>query len=1092
MIMLHRLPLIGFLFASGLFAVEPAGGPNPVEFNFNDSAILSADWKTEGQVAIETADAYSGAHALRLERALENVHLPASATSPVFPLSAGIWKAGSAGKVSIFSPDNSFNGKVWLECLDPAGKVVDRFTVGEFDRNTSWQVMSRNVEIPARVTSGRFRVEMNKTHGKFWVDALTAAYVGAGRSQTQTVDRILFSTAQMGNLLYPDDPRTVKVEVSAFRPLSEQGRTLSWSVRDYWGAELAAPATVPLRPTGDQAYEAVIDLSSLPLEMGRYYEIHASVPQVDTEPATNHSSFAILPEAVTKKYPAKDVPFTSRNWDNRIEEFYPLTDRLGIRICGIWGRWSAEPPYEARVPRIDLVEKYGMGALTTTPIASIEHRTQGWEKFDEASLRLGIRNLIAAIGDVRPLVINLGNEPPDNPEVAKRAVAAYKIVYQEIKKIDPSIIVVGSSAGTLEEYFRLGFGEWCDAYDFHTYEDSKYIRGILARYQELFKKYGHPRPVWATEVGLNSQGLERRVVSVDMIKKFTSFFAAGGANVSWFGLLYPDPELKLHGGAEDAHNVFDCRYKRYAPRLDAVTYYHMVNAIAVKKFVEETTYPSGIYAALFRDDQAQALQVLWKEDGVEDVFLPLPEVGKVVVTHIDGRQRELHAADGGVTLSIGPDPVLLTYAAAKGGLAPALKTPAAQVDRANLSRFVQGGSAVVPVRAAENITLDLEAPALWKTSRERTGGEMRFILAPPPASKVREADLAILLKDKEGRITGELLVRPIVEGRLAVRVLPEPVRSGGTAGVRVQLTNNGPSELTATWELILVEELNLEKGKFGAPAGPLARLDKPSSGELSLKPGESQSVVVALQDFDPTKLYRVKTLVRESTGEVVEMDRLVGGFVGVPRGTPSLDGNLDDPAWKAALPQKIAGGNHYLALKKDSGTWTGPEDLSATMKFLWDDEYLYVGVEVTDDLPGKLEKDSMIWRQDGLQFLIDPAREMKSKPGKYDYAVAVGSKGPQAWSYLTADSVKAPVNEAGDFRVAVKRRADTSGSMTYEAAIPWTRISPFRPAPGKNLGLTMILNEDDGPGRDSFMAWFGNAHTKQVDTAGDLILLGNE
>jgi hypothetical protein len=34
----------------------------------------------------------------------------------------------------------------------------------------------------------------------------------------------------------------------------------------------------------------------------------------------------------------------------------------------------------------------------------------------------------------------------------------------------------------------------------------------------------------------------------------------------------------------------------------------------------------------------------------------------------------------------------------------------------------------------------------------------------------------------------------------------------------------------------------------------------------------------------------------------------------------------------------------------------------------------------------------------------------------------------------------------------------------------------------------MAINEDDGTGRKSFMTWFGNAHTKQVDTVGDLIL----
>jgi hypothetical protein len=35
----------------------------------------------------------------------------------------------------------------------------------------------------------------------------------------------------------------------------------------------------------------------------------------------------------------------------------------------------------------------------------------------------------------------------------------------------------------------------------------------------------------------------------------------------------------------------------------------------------------------------------------------------------------------------------------------------------------------------------------------------------------------------------------------------------------------------------------------------------------------------------------------------------------------------------------------------------------------------------------------------------------------------------------------------------------------------------------------LIVNEDDGAGRDAFMTWFGNAHTKDIDTVGDLTLM---
>jgi hypothetical protein len=49
-------------------------------------------------------------------------------------------------------------------------------------------------------------------------------------------------------------------------------------------------------------------------------------------------------------------------------------------------------------------------------------------------------------------------------------------------------------------------------------------------------------------------------------------------------------------------------------------------------------------------------------------------------------------------------------------------------------------------------------------------------------------------------------------------------------------------------------------------------------------------------------------------------------------------------------------------------------------------------------------------------------------------------------------------------------------------------VAPFQPAPRANLGLSLILNDDDSKGRKSYMTWFGAANTKQVTDVGDLIL----
>jgi len=100
----------------------------------------------------------------------------------------------------------------------------------------------------------------------------------------------------------------------------------------------------------------------------------------------------------------------------------------------------------------------------------------------------------------------------------------------------------------------------------------------------------------------------------------------------------------------------------------------------------------------------------------------------------------------------------------------------------------------------------------------------------------------------------------------------------------------------------------------------------------------------------------------------------------------------------------------------------------------------------------------------------------------------LGTKGPQAWCYSSADPARAPTEEVTDFRMRITPTGHR-GDMVYEVALPWHRLSPFRPEPGANLGLAMIVNDDDGKIRDSFIAWFGCAHSKQMSMNGDLVLL---
>lgn len=725
--------------------------------DFEDPGRFPRAWVATEGVAPDTTTAFKGGASLLLSRPVDDAARPCSATGPAFDAAPGLWDLGLASKADLHSPDNSYHAVVTLEGLDAGGQVLERITVAEVFGTHGWEPVKRRVELPQGVVRARFHVQLNKTYGRFWLDEIAAAYLAPSARKDDRIVRALFSTAQVGNLLLPGDPRTVGVTLETRKPLPDGQAAATYEVRDYWGAEQTKPVAVPLGPMEKRekgfAYRASLDLGGAVLETGRYYEVHLTIPQETGEPFRDYTSFAILPPAGTKQFRPEEIPFTSRCWDNRIPDYVRLTDRLGLRVCGIWGGWSAKPPYAAEAPTLDLCEKLGMGWLSGTPIHGIE---LGKRDYDETALREGVRGLIATFGRVRPMIISLGNEPHGTGDRVRANVEAYRAVYEEVKKADPGVFVLATAVEPNEEYFRLGYGKWCDAFDFHEYGECGAVRKALGQYRELMRKYDCVKPVWSTELGLNSQGQPRLAVARELHRKLCTFFAAGGVNASWFSLLYPDPEGRSRGSSGDAHNVFDCRYSRYAPRLDAIAYYNAVNSIAIKKFVAEKTYAEGISAFLFRDRGGRALLVLWKEAGRRDVFVPLPGAGSVELLRIDGRRRALEADGRGVTLTITEDPLLLLFEGGPETLAADLEAPAAQLATPPAS-LLRGRENTLVVSSAGDV--GLVAPPFWSAGKSGSGGTFRFAVTPPAASAVREADLIFPLADAAGRARGELYFR---------------------------------------------------------------------------------------------------------------------------------------------------------------------------------------------------------------------------------------------------------------------------------------------------------------------------------------------
>ena len=661
--------------ADVIVAAEAA--PPAYAEGFDALESLGDKWRVSGDVRVAGPGCDGTPKALRLERTLEALQVDTVATGAAFSVAPGMWRVQYACRSDLHSPDNSYHGSAALEVLNSSGGTIETIPLGIGHGRQNWQDASKTVQLPRGASRARFRIELKKTYGSFRVDALSASRLKV-QPVEQRIERILLATDATGNLFLPGDDVVFHVSVEAIKPLPEAERTLRYSVRDYRGAEQMPTGKVQLNRVsakkGRFTYTADIAVAAGGLQVGKYYELHAGVPQSSGEPVTEYSGFAVLSPAVTRQHAPEAVPFTIRNWDSRIPAYFHLADRLGLRMIGVWGGWSAKPPYKPSCPGIDLCEKLGAKWITGTPAAQVERK--GFEEYSEDALRKGMRNFLEAYADKGMAMIAMGNEPHGTGQKVLENVRAYRAVYETVKAFDPGIHVMGTSVEPNEEYFRAGYQNYLDSYDFHIYEHYTHVRRTMREYRDLMEKYHAVKPIHSTELGLNSQGQTRLAVSREMIKKLVSFFAEGGATVSWFTIQYPDPKGKARGQFGDSHCMFDCKYDLYNPRLDAITHYHLINSICVKKFVEEKHYPGGVQAYLFRDAQNHCLQVLWLDGKREDVLVPLVSEVPVQCIAIDGARRELRRAGGGVALTVSDDPVLLLYDGKDAGLAASLGDPA--------------------------------------------------------------------------------------------------------------------------------------------------------------------------------------------------------------------------------------------------------------------------------------------------------------------------------------------------------------------------------------------------------------------------------
>jgi hypothetical protein len=163
---------------------------------------------------------------------------------------------------------------------------------------------------------------------------------------------------------------------------------------------------------------------------------------------------------------------------------------------------------------------------------------------------------------------------------------------------------------------------------------------------------------------------------------------------------------------------------------------------------------------------------------------------------------------------------------------------------------------------------------------------------------------------------------------------------------------------------------------------------------------------------------------------------------------PVIDGNIDK-IWESVPSNEL---NNIIL-----GNRTSASDISASFKATWDDENLYLLVQIKDEL--KSGKGSTDYSHDGIEIYIDSDN---NKPEYYENDEFMFR---YSWN---SDNMRIIRNDAGEEILCAQ--ANTEAGYNAEIAFPWKAISCI-PERGRYIGFDVQVNDNDGSERECKIAW---------------------
>jgi len=199
------------------------------------------------------------------------------------------------------------------------------------------------------------------------------------------------------------------------------------------------------------------------------------------------------------------------------------------------------------------------------------------------------------------------------------------------------------------------------------------------------------------------------------------------------------------------------------------------------------------------------------------------------------------------------------------------------------------------------------------------------------------------------------------------------------------------------------------------------------------------------------------------------------------RGTPVIDGDLNDKVWQGADWQEMdvySGGAQ-------------PKGFEAKSAVLWDDDFLYTAIEVNDkkhEVPEAVVLGAdTIWNGDSPQHRVDLEYDSMTNSGQdIEWGYALQDDKILTFAWASAGNI--------DFTDVKIIRDDANDKTYYELAVVLRTHSPkqtlsayINDNPEEKIGYSDMVNANDGGARLGWLEWSsGIGATKDANQFGTM------